>query len=336
MQSRKACADITLEDHDWEGKKIFKEKIDFEKIWEALGEICVPDIVISELNRYCHQPNTKRVLALAGGGAKGLVGNYCVVYLLDQLNLMQYFDEIWGVSAGSIIGAAYCSHIKPIELLEFLTTVKNRDFFQFTLEGALKGDGFLKSAKIHDFIEKMLHCEKMEACPKPFYALAVEFDETQEKIKVFDSGSLADAVVASMSVPDIFEPIEINGKYYVDGGLIENTPSVSILKRYKDQHDSRNLAIFGTCFGEEHFHPSHRTLLKKATNLLGVYRYQLQLEQVERVRATQNCEMTMINLDIEINRMEFSRMGFAVIPTYLQLLKKLEFIAKTQNFNQTV
>ena len=68
--------------------------------------------------------------------------------------------------------------------------------------------------------------------PRPFRCMAVNI--ANGDIKEFDSGYLGQAVRASMAIPSVFSPVEIDGELYVDGGLRRNMPAEENLRMGAD------------------------------------------------------------------------------------------------------
>ncbi|MBN1332410.1 MAG: patatin-like phospholipase family protein, partial [Synergistales bacterium] len=187
------------------------------------------------------------VLALSGGGAKGLA-HIGVLEALENNHIP--IAGIVGTSIGAIIGGLYSSGLTSSEIREVvhdtdLTTLlthrseriviaAGRE--QFTAKGlpwlALndKGEvvGPLGTFSGVELLERFSQLtSKVEVVNFtdlciPFAAVATDL-ETGEKV-VITSGSLASAMRASMAVPAVFEPWPLDGKMLVDGGLVSNLP----------------------------------------------------------------------------------------------------------------
>jgi NTE family protein len=312
-----------------------KNRVPPDQILEHLAAIPIPDIVQTGLEQYFNQPNTKKVLSLGGGGAKGIVGNAVLIYLLEKLNLIKKIDEIWGSSAGSITGAAYASGLSASEIIHLAAITRKREMLVLSLKQTITNTGLYRTDKILAFFKQTLLAKTFETCRIPFYCLAACIETHPEHIEIFSQGDLAEAVVASMSIPDVFEPMVINKKRYVDSGLIENTPCISVYERHQQQKDARKLTIMSTCFGETYFEPKTGGVLGKIINMLGVYRYQLQLEQLNRTRMQPQTEIMMMNIDVPISRTDFGKMSPEIVPAYKYVLNKMEKFCAANNWNTT-
>ena len=159
-------------------------------------------------------------LALSGGGARG----YAHLGALKAMNERGiYPDVISGTSVGSLIGTLYADGYTPDEMLSFAHSLKLREL----VESTIPRDGFFKASGIGAILRKYLRAKTFEELKLPMNVVAsdIEYGES----KVFNEGKIIPPVVASCSVPIVFTPVEINGRHYVDGGLLKNFP-VSILR----------------------------------------------------------------------------------------------------------
>jgi NTE family protein len=86
--------------------------------------------------------------------------------------------------------------------------------------------GLLSLSRVQSLLENQLGAVEFEDANIPLAVVATDVGSA-EKI-VMQSGDLAPAVIASMSMPGIFQPVEYNGRMLVDGGLLETVP-ISIL-----------------------------------------------------------------------------------------------------------
>lgn len=154
-------------------------------------------------------------LALSGGGARG-IAHLGVIQALEELNLQFY--SVSGTSAGSIAGAFYCAGYKPKEILDIILSmgfIKSvRPAWSWT--GLLSMDGFR---------EVLLKHIPHNAFEKLNISLTVAATEIRlGKVIYFSEGELAPAVIASSSIPALFNPVHLNGHVLVDGGLMDNLP----------------------------------------------------------------------------------------------------------------
>lgn len=195
------------------------------------------------------QKRPKIGLALGGGGAKG-AAHIGVLKVLEELKIP--IDCIAGTSMGAIVGSLYASGMSPAEIEEVLTTVdwdelftdnpprKDIDFrrkqedltYLSKISLGIKGGkvllpkSLMAGQKIGVFFQTLMlpvaGITDFDKLPIPYRAVAADL-ETGEMV-VIGSGSLADAARASMSVPGVFPPAEVNGRYLTDGGIVRNLP----------------------------------------------------------------------------------------------------------------
>lgn len=158
---------------------------------------------------------TKKMgLALGGGSARGFA-HIGVLRALIENGIP--IHSIAGCSMGALIGGIYASEAN-IETLEDLAIVFDyKKYFDFTLSAK----GYVKGGKVRDLIKLMTKSITIEQAKIPFCCIATCF-ETAELTR-FTRGPIYEAVRASISIPGIFTPYVINGKSYVDGGVIDRT-----------------------------------------------------------------------------------------------------------------
>ena len=164
-------------------------------------------------------------LALGGGGALG-IGHVGVLEILEENGI--HVDMIAGTSMGAIVGAAYASGVKTEEMRDFANKIKTFDLVDFKFQ---KGAVF-SGASAEKWIRNCLKCDTFEELTMPFSCVAC--DLLNGDMVVLDSGDLIKSVRASMSVPGIFKPVELDGRYLVDGGVVCNVPADIVKKMGAD------------------------------------------------------------------------------------------------------
>ena len=188
-------------------------------------------------------------LVLAGGGARGAAHIGVLKYLEDHRIPV---DVITGTSIGAIIGGLYASGLSAREIETLLLEMDweqaliddvprqdrsmQRKFREdrFSIPGtpgyqggALKiPSGAIQGQNVILALQAMTahvaHITDFDALPRPFKAVAT--DIVTGEMVVLEQGNLAVALRASMGVPAIFAPIEIDGRLLVDGGITNNLP----------------------------------------------------------------------------------------------------------------
>ncbi len=135
-----------------------------------------------------------------------------------------------GSSSGAIVAAMAASDMDDDAIRQMLLRVKKADFWDpdpwyFIFKEALKffkgytgyltGDGFAR-------LLAGIPARRIEDCPTPLAIAAT--DLTHKKEAIFTQGDLTEAIQASGAVPMLFKPVEINGAFYVDGGVTNKAP----------------------------------------------------------------------------------------------------------------
>ncbi len=153
--------------------------------------------------------------ALSGGVGYGYA-HIGVLKVLEKNNIIP--DIIVGTSVGSLIGAFLADGKKAEEIENIALKIDWNKILKFTLpkEGLLSIDG------IYEILNNNVKIKNIEDSVIKFAVLATDLCDGSEK--VFLSGSVADAVRASCSLPGIFSPFRQGEHIYVDGGILNNLP----------------------------------------------------------------------------------------------------------------
>jgi NTE family protein len=162
-------------------------------------------------------PRTPSIgLALGGGFARG-IAHIGVLKVLEEENIPVHV--VTGTSVGALIGAAYCSGLSIAELEDLAHKVRFTSFARWTLSRY----GFASNDRMVSFLTRTLKAKTFEELKIPLGVTATDFN-TGEGV-VFHSGSIIDPVRASCAYPGMFLPVEIRGRYLVDGMLSHPVPT---------------------------------------------------------------------------------------------------------------
>lgn len=160
-------------------------------------------------------------VVLSGGGAKGFA----------QLGLLQAMEErglipeiITGSSVGAMVGALYADGYSPKEMLAIF---KNDRFFDLAIP-KFHANSLLKTDNLQKKLKNVLRAKTFEDLNIPLIISTSNI--TNGEVVYFKSGILLDKIIASFSIPILFNPTVIDGEYYVDGGLFDNFPVEQIPK----------------------------------------------------------------------------------------------------------
>lgn len=159
-------------------------------------------------------------MAFGGGGARGFA-HIGVLMALEQFGIKP--TVLSGVSAGSVAAVLYGAGLTPDDMIEcFAESQKFGDYTQWSVPRT----GLFKLDKFGMMIESWLPVRNLEELKTPTVVCATNFDKGSSV--GWCKGEIVPRVMASCSIPIIFQPIEINGVHYVDGGVLRNLPAWAI------------------------------------------------------------------------------------------------------------
>jgi NTE family protein len=156
-------------------------------------------------------------LVLGSGGARGLA-HIGVIKWLDEHDLE--IISVSGCSMGALVGGIYALG-KLDEYEHWVRAITRRDMLRL-LDLSFDGDGLVRGERIIETLKDLIGDCRIEDLPIRFTAVAA--DIKREKEVWLNSGSLFDAIRASISIPLFFKPAEINGDKLVDGGVLNPVP----------------------------------------------------------------------------------------------------------------
>lgn len=204
-------------------------------------------LILSTQILYAQNNEQKVGLVLSGGGAKGFA-HLGVIKALEEHNIP--IDIISGTSMGAIVGGLYSIGYSADSLIQifkaitwsemysdevgrnfkYFDTRKSADRYQISLpvinneiqlpEGVISGQRFLNA--INTYTLPIHDDDDFKHLIIPFRAVSTNL--LNGEAYVFQSGSLAIALRASMSVPTILRPFEFDGTKLIDGGISRNLP----------------------------------------------------------------------------------------------------------------
>ena len=193
------------------------------------------------------KPKQKVGLVLSGGGAKGLA-HIGVLKVIDSLGVK--VDYIAGTSMGAVVGALYASGYSGKQLDSIFQKIDFDKIISDDLPRSSKAFGERKNVEKYAFklpfnnfkvklpsalsrgqntyglfLKLLIHVNGIEdfsKLPIPFFCIATNI-ETGEQV-VLDKGSLTKSLKASSALPSLFQPVIINDKVLIDGGVVNNYP----------------------------------------------------------------------------------------------------------------
>lgn len=161
----------------------------------------------------------KIALALGGGAARGFA-HIGVIKALESQGI--YPDIVVGTSAGSVVGAMYAAGNNGFTLQRLALDMDEATISDWAVPLFGKSSGVLKGEALQNYVNRAIRNVPLEKLKIPFGAVATDLKNGQPIL--FVRGNTGMAVRASSSVPGIFQPVSINGRTYVDGGLVAPVP----------------------------------------------------------------------------------------------------------------
>lgn len=163
-------------------------------------------------------PNIRVGLALGSGSARGLA-HIGVIRALQKYDLQP--DIICGTSVGAFMGAA-AAHGCLDQIATWLTEMSTLDMVRYLDIRLRAGSGVADGERLFEFLRAKFGDPKIEDLSLPFAAVATELQTGREVW--LQSGSAWDAARASMALPGMLTPVLRDGRWLVDGGLVNPVP----------------------------------------------------------------------------------------------------------------
>lgn len=160
-------------------------------------------------------PNLKVGVALGAGAARGLA-SIGVLQVLEEHNIP--IQAIAGTSAGALIGVLYAAGTDLNLVARMTHELDWNDLVSFTITKL----GLVSSEKIHKMLRLLTKEKHFEDLNIPTAVVATDLATGKEV--VISSGPVADGARASMSIPGIFVPVELDSRTLVDGALVNRVP----------------------------------------------------------------------------------------------------------------
>ena len=164
---------------------------------------------------------------LAGGpytlglssGFFGFFAHAGVIRVLEEASLPP--AGLTGSSAGALVGGLFAAGLPAAVICEELLTLRRQDFWD-----PAPGLGLLRGARFRAHLEAVLPVQTFEACPRRLAVSA--HDVAARRPAVLRTGDLATAIHASCAVPLLFQPVRLDGRLYLDGGLTDRPGLASV------------------------------------------------------------------------------------------------------------
>jgi NTE family protein len=156
------------------------------------------------------------VLVLGGGSARG-IAHIGVLKVLEREKIP--IHRIVGTSMGALIGAAYSVGV-PLGKMEEIAVGFN---WKTVFDPTIPKLGLLAGKKLENVVAQLTEHKGFSDCRIPLAVVATDIEKNERVI--FQHGNLQKVVTASCSWPGIFNPIRIDGRLLVDGGIKNSVPT---------------------------------------------------------------------------------------------------------------
>ncbi len=187
-------------------------------------------------------------LVLGSGGARGLA-QIGVIRWLEEHSDYQ-IRSIAGASMGAVVGGIYAAG--QLDAYEaWVKTLRRQDVWRL-LDFSFRGAGLIRGDRLIEKLRAMLGDTDIEQLPISFTAVATDIEREREVW--LNSGSLFDAIRASIAIPTVFTPVRHKGRLLVDGGLLNPVPIAPTLN---DDTDITLAVSLNGRVGAELIRPEH-------------------------------------------------------------------------------
>ncbi len=165
----------------------------------------------------------KVALVLSSGGARGLAH----IGAIEELEKQGFeIQAISGTSIGAVVGGIYASgYLEAYK--KWMCNLDKLDVFNL-FDFTFSSQGFVKGERVFAEIQKFIPDVAIEKLPIQFTAIASDITNNSEVR--FESGSLFEAMRASIAIPTILKPLVRENQILVDGGVVNPIP-IDCVKR---------------------------------------------------------------------------------------------------------
>lgn len=162
-------------------------------------------------------------LVLCGGGSRGAmeVGFYRAIH-----DLGLPVDFIIGSSIGALNGACFAAGMLPEKVAELWCSFQRREALRINLRGLFapwRHSAFFDLDPLRRRLRAVLPVTRFEDLPVPLIVVTTDLREGKP-VYWSAAGDIVEPLIASMSLPGVFAPVEMQGRQFVDGGIANNVP----------------------------------------------------------------------------------------------------------------
>ena len=195
--------------------------------WSAPVDWVETDMGLGRRRRRRHTGDMTTVFALSGGGNLGAV-QVGMLRALAEAGIRP--DAVVGTSVGALNGSWLAQHGPDADLDELASIwrgLKRAHVFPFNPRLGFAGfigrrSHMIGNGQLRRLLAEHVHFERLEDSLLPFAVVAA--DVLTGEAVVLRSGPTLQAILASSAIPGVFEPVVIDGRTLVDGGIVDGTP----------------------------------------------------------------------------------------------------------------
>jgi predicted acylesterase/phospholipase RssA len=261
------------------------------------------------LRRIATNSDNHLAISFGGGSVPGIAGNCALAALLEELEIRPHIKEIWGSSAGAVVGGGWSSGTSGEAIRDMVGALHGKGSIDFSkwdilVKGVLRflffkklPDGLVRGRILRKAIVDNLSRQTFEECEIPCRIVACTDDGQARKV-IFRKGPLADAIMASMCLPGVFYPVECwngNPYGYFDGGVVEKTPLLSIIEEHARINRTSQLVVLGTHFSSPECSERPEGFLARSLSTINQLEDTVWEYQVTQGRESANCKFIMLD-----------------------------------------
>lgn len=255
--------------------------------------------------------NKNVALVLGSGGARGLA-HIGAIEALEQRGY--HITSVSGCSMGSIIAGMYCAG-KLEQAKEWFLSIDRQRILQLT-DFSITGNSLVKGKKVIQALQEIVPDCKIEHLPVPLTLVASDLITSDEIL--FRSGSLFEAIRASISIPLFFQPVQWQGRLLVDGGILNPLPLKQIERTEGDILVAMNIS------GKDGLH-----IQKRSSNVLRIAQTLQQRRLPNMPKAVQRLNEDVTNRLTAIDRAR--RLSLQGTVNYVTMLDRMSDMQIQQN-----
>lgn len=177
----------------------------------------------------------RRVSRQLGDCLVGLALGVGVAYGLCHIGILKVIEEekipvdvICGSSVGALLAALWVTGRSSKEILEITKEFREPKFIWNIVDLTIPTLGFVKGKKLYSFLRKYLGNKTFHDVKLPLKVIAS--DVKRKETRILDKGLLADAIMASCTMPGVFMPFKFKGEILFDGGIVSPLPTEPLFK----------------------------------------------------------------------------------------------------------